>query len=82
MATCTLKVELTGLVSLVDETAQVLMDENGDTLVADGWVDVSEDIVLSGTTWMQGNSGNSITDRVDNIGSLSFSLNNSTALGV
>lgn len=80
MPTCTLKVEMTGLVALVDEDGNTLVDQNGDTLVADGWADISADVLTSGApTWSQGNSGTAITDRVSNIGTFTFTLNNSVS---
>lgn len=75
---CTLKVEMTGVAYLVDETGKFLVDENGDNLTAAGWNDVSADVQTSTLpTWTQGNNGNSIFDRVANVGTFTFVLNNS-----
>ena len=64
--------------TLVDEAGYTLVDETGAELTADGWVDVTSDVLItSRPTWTRGNSGHTIFDRVANIGSLSFELDNS-----
>lgn len=62
---------------LVDETGKILVDEAGRILVAEAWVDVSADVIVPSETWTRGNSGRTIFDRVSNIGSYVFVLNNS-----
>jgi len=63
---------------LVDNSGNILVDNDGNILVADGWVDVSADVIAeSNPTWTRGNSGRTVFDRVANIGSLSFELKNS-----
>lgn len=78
MITQTVLYEMLLTTTLVDENGDTLVDENGNILVADGWVDVTADVLASSQpTWTRGNSGHTVFDRVANIGSFSFELNNS-----
>lgn len=64
---------------LTDESANILMDELSTILTVGEWVDVSADVIAPSATWTRGNSGRTIFDRVANIGSMSFVLNNSSS---
>ena len=64
-------------VILTDGSGNILTDENGYILTALGWADVTDDVIAPSCVWKRGNSGRSITDRVADIGTLSFVLNNS-----
>ena len=66
-------------VTLTDEAGNILTDEAGNILTGQGWVDVSTDVIAPTSTWKRGNSGRTIFDRVADIGTLSFVLNNSDA---
>lgn len=77
---CTLTVEMTAEAFLVDQDGNFLVDENGDNLTAAGWQDVTADVMTSqAPTWTQGNNGNSLFDRVGNVGSFVFVLNNASS---
>lgn len=71
----TVEMNLTGY--LVDQSGNYLVDQNGDFLVADAWNDVTADVLATGPTWTRGNNGRTIFDRVSDIGSFTFALNNS-----
>lgn len=76
--TCTITVEMWLDAFLVDESGNYLVDENDNFLVADGWYDITNDVLIqSNPTWTHGNSGRTIFDRVANIGTFTFALNNS-----
>lgn len=78
MISLTHTVEMQLLVPLTDQSGNILTDPSGGTLVATGWKDVTNDILLEPTlNWTRGNSGRTVSDRVSNIGSFNFVLNNS-----
>lgn len=70
-------IEMYSIVPLVDESGNTLVDESGNTLVADGWKDISADVFATSCVWTRGNNGRTIFDRVADIGTFSFILNNS-----
>lgn len=71
--------EMLLFVQLTDEAGNFLVDEAGNNLVGQGWVDVSADVIAPTSSWKRGNSGRTIFDRVADIGTMSFVLNNSDA---
>lgn len=72
------KIEMESTALLTDEAGNFLTDEAGNFLTAKGWGDVTGDVVISQSpTWTRGNSGRGVEDRVANIGSFTFVLNNS-----
>lgn len=74
--TVTIEMKLSG--TLVDQNGDTLIDENGYELIADTWIDVSADALTgSQPTWSRGNSGRTIFDRVADIGTFEFALDNS-----
>jgi hypothetical protein len=74
------KIEMVLNIPLVNQDGDYLTDENGNILVAQGWSDVSADVLTAGNvTWTRGNNGKTIFDRVGNVGTLRFTLNNSEA---
>lgn len=73
--TVTIEMDLGSI--LTDEAGNILTDENGVVLLADGWQDISQDVIAPGITWKRGNSGRTIFDRVSDIGTMSYVLNNS-----
>lgn len=80
MVDVTMTIEMRLTAPLVDNNGNVLVDEAGRVLVADAWVDVSVDVLTrSAPMWTRGNRGDRIFDRVADIGSLTFELNNSWA---
>lgn len=71
-------VEMFLIIPLVDQNGDYLTDENGNILTGQGWQDVSADVLTAGDlTWTRGNNGRTIFDRVANIGTMRFTLNNS-----
>lgn len=73
-----LQLEMTAESFLTDETGKFLVDQNGDNLTAAGWQNVTADVMTNqAPNWTQGNSGNSVYDRVANVGTFTFVLNNS-----
>lgn len=71
-------VEMFLIIPLTDENGNLLTDENGEILTGPGWLDVSGDVLTEGDlVWTRGNTGRTIFDRVSNIGSMRFNLNNS-----
>ena len=71
------KVEMYLTVYLTDESGNYLIDNYGNYLVADGWKDVSADVIAPSCVWKRGNSGRTVFDRVSDIGTMTFVLNNS-----
>lgn len=71
------KIEMELLASLVNEDGYFLINQDGDNLAANGWQEMTHDVIAGSLSWSRGNSGRSIFDRVANIGTLSFALNNS-----
>jgi hypothetical protein len=71
------KFEMLLTVPLTDEDGNILTDENGTILGAEGWVDVSADVIPPFASWTRGNNGNTVIDRIANTGTMSFTLNNS-----
>jgi len=73
-------IEMFVVIPLMDGSGNLLTDENGLVLTGHGWLDVSADVLTSGDiTWTRGNNGRTIFDRVANIGTMRFVLNNSEA---
>lgn len=78
MIDITFKVELDLPVFLIDQNGFFLIDSSGNYLMGLGWYDITNDVVLShGFTWTRGNSGRGVLDRVADIGTFTFALNNS-----
>jgi len=73
-------IEMELRVPLTDESGNILTDESGNILTAQGFTDVSADVLTAGdVVWTRGNNGRTIFDRVANIGTMRFTLNNSEA---
>ena len=74
----TIVYEMFLLAPLVDGSGNTLVDGDGNILIGPAWVDVTADVLApSNPTWNRGNSGRTIFDRVANIGSFNYQLNNS-----
>ena len=71
-------IEMLMQVPLVDGSGNILVDGSGNILTGSGWMDVSANVLTDGDiTWSRGNTGRTVFDRVANIGSMRFTLNNS-----
>lgn len=75
MITPRVEMELTA--RIVNQDGFVLTDQDGNHLIAQGWRDITRDVINGSLSWTRGNSGRTVFDRVANIGTLSFELNNS-----
>jgi hypothetical protein len=74
------KLEMVLTDPLLDAEGNPILDAQGNAITLKGWLDVSTDVLTEGdVTWTRGNTGRTIFDRVGNIGTLRYTLNNSEA---
>lgn len=77
-ATPVISVQMEGHVGIQDPDGFVIQDPDGFDIEAMDWADITSDVVRTvPLSFISGNQGHDITDRMSDVGTLSMALNNS-----